>query len=69
MPAVRVRRSLAAMSRKTVTGAGVITTAVLVLLFGNQAVTEWVSNHAHIDDKNRATASPGDWFLNQRTWP
>lgn len=50
------------MSRRTITGAGVIATAALVLLFGNQAVTEWVARHT----------DPGSlwgWFLRQLTWP
>jgi hypothetical protein len=50
------------MSRRTVTGAGVIVTAVLVLLFGNQAVTEWVSRHTN-------GANLWGWFLRELTWP
>jgi len=55
-------RTLSLMSRRTVTGAGVITTALLVLLFGNQAVTEWVHNHTN-------GANLWGWFLRQLTWP
>jgi hypothetical protein len=50
------------MSRRTVTGAGVIATAALVLLFGNQAVTEWVNNHTKGDNL-------WGWFLRALTWP
>ena len=51
------------MSRtRTVTGAGVLATAVLVLLFGNQAVTEWVSRHTSADNV-------WGWFLRQLSWP
>ena len=51
------------MSRtRTITGAGAIATAALVLLFGNQAVTEWVARHANTD-------SLWDWFLHRLTWP
>ena len=51
------------MSR-TRTVSGVIATAALVLLFGNQAVTEWVANH--YPDANSSVWS---WFLHQLTWP
>jgi hypothetical protein len=52
------------MSRtRTVTGAGVIATVVLVLLFGNQAITEWVNRHYP-----RQTDF-WSWFLHQLTWP
>jgi hypothetical protein len=47
---------------RTLTGAGVLATAVLVLAFGNQAVTEWVSRHTHAD-------TVWGWFLRQLTWP
>jgi hypothetical protein len=47
---------------RTVTGAGVIATAVLVLLFGNQAVTEWVANHT-------SASNVGGWFLRVLSWP
>jgi hypothetical protein len=51
------------MSRtRTVTGVGVIATAALVLLFGNQAVTEWVA--AHTD-----AGTVWGWFLRVLTWP
>jgi hypothetical protein len=51
------------MSRtRTVTGAGVIATAALVLLFGNQAVTEWVARHTNPD-------SLWGWFMRKLTWP
>jgi hypothetical protein len=49
------------MSR-TRTVSGVITTAALVLLFGNQAVTEWVARHTD-------PGSVWGWFLRQLTWP
>jgi len=49
------------MSR-TRTVSGVITTAVLVLLFGNQAVTEWVSRHTKAD-------TLWGWFLRWLSWP
>jgi hypothetical protein len=47
---------------RTVTGIGVIATAVLVLLFGNQAVVEWVSNHTTAN-------TVWGWFLRVLTWP
>jgi hypothetical protein len=47
---------------RTVTGAGVIATAALVLIFGNQAFTDWVHNHT------RANSAWG-WFLRVLTWP
>jgi hypothetical protein len=51
------------MSRtRTVTGAGVIATAALVLLFGNQAVTEWIAGHTSND-------SVWGWFLRKLSWP
>jgi hypothetical protein len=51
------------MSRtRTVTGIGVIATTALVLLFGNQAVTEWISNHT------KGTSVVG-WFLRVLSWP
>jgi hypothetical protein len=49
------------MSR-TRTVSGVITTAALVLLFGNQAVTEWVGRHTKAD-------TLWGWFLRQLSWP
>jgi len=47
---------------RTLTGAGVLATALLVLAFGNQAVTEWVARHTHAD-------TVWGWFLRQLTWP
>jgi hypothetical protein len=47
---------------KTPVGAGVIATAALVILFGNQAVTEWVQNHT-------SAGNFGGWFMRQLTWP
>src|SRR5215510_13846916 len=47
---------------RTVTSAGVIATAALVLLFGNQAVTEWIGNHTKAD-------SVWGWFLRMLSWP
>jgi len=47
---------------RTVTGAGVIATVALVLLFGNQAVTEWIANHTRAD-------SVWGWFLRTLAWP
>ena len=55
-------RTVSVMSRRTVTGAGVIATALLVLLFGNQAVTEWVNHHTN-------GANLWGWFLRTLTWP
>lgn len=49
------------MSR-TRTVSGVITTAALVLLFGNQAVTEWVPRHTN-------PSTIWGWFLRWLTWP
>jgi hypothetical protein len=51
------------MSRtRTVAGAGVIATAALVLLFGNQAVTEWVAAHTKAE-------TVWGWFLRALSWP
>jgi hypothetical protein len=47
---------------RTVTGVGIVATAALVLLFGNQAVVEWVDKHT-----NPTTA--WGWFLRVLTWP
>jgi hypothetical protein len=47
---------------RTVTGAGVIATAALVILFGNQAVTEWIADHTRSD-------TVWGWFLRQLSWP
>ena len=49
------------MSR-TRTVSGVITTAALVLLFGNQAVTEWIPRHTNPN-------TVWGWFLRWLTWP
>jgi hypothetical protein len=51
------------MSRtRTITGAGVLATAALVLLFGNQAVTEWIARHTRPD-------TVWGWFLRVLSWP
>ena len=51
------------MSRsRTVAGVGVIATTVLVLLFGNQAVTEWIPRHTDAD-------TAWGWFLRTLSWP
>ncbi|TMM36134.1 MAG: hypothetical protein E6F99_17020 [Actinobacteria bacterium] len=47
---------------RTATGAGVFATALLVLLFGNQAFTEWVVRHT---DGNTVWG----WFLRTLSWP
>ena len=47
---------------RTVAGAGTIGTALLVLLFGNQAVVEWVGRHSQPDEAL-------GWFLRVLTWP
>ena len=47
---------------RTVTGAGVIATAALVLLFGNQAVAEWIPRHTSED-------TVWGWFLRTLSWP
>src|SRR5689334_17211660 len=47
---------------RTVTGAGIIATTALVLLFGNQPFVEWVHNHA-------SASSAWGWFLRLLTWP
>ncbi|WP_144125132.1 hypothetical protein [Catellatospora sichuanensis] len=47
---------------RTVTGAGIIATVALVLLFGNQPFVEWVSRHTSSD-------SAWGWFLRVLTWP
>jgi hypothetical protein len=58
-----IDRTVSAMARtRTVTGAGVLATAALVLLFGNQAVSEWVLNHTRPNDVV-------GWFLRWLTWP
>lgn len=48
-------------SARTSTGAGIITTTVLVLLFGNQAFAEWVDRHAH--------DNTWGFFLRTLAWP
>jgi hypothetical protein len=54
------------MSRtRTVTGAGVIATVALILIFGNQAVTEWVNRHY----PNPNNESFFGWLMHQLTWP
>ena len=50
------------MKTRTVAGAGILATALLVLLFGNQAVTEWVDRHT-------TTNNLWGWFLDKLTWP
>lgn len=53
------------MSRsRTLVGAGVIATVVLVLVFGNQAVTEWVNRHYP-----NPNSDGWSWFLHKLTWP
>lgn len=47
---------------KTVAGIGVLATTVLVLLFGNQAVTEWIPRHTDGD-------TVWGWFLRTLSWP
>ena len=47
---------------RAATGAGVIATALLVALFGNQAFTGWVARH--IDDY-----TIWGWFLHTLSWP
>lgn len=48
---------------RTVAGAGTLATAVLVLAFGNQPMTEWVARHT------TDNGSAWNWFLNTLTWP
>jgi hypothetical protein len=51
------------MSRsRTVASVGVIATTVLVLLFGNQAVTEWIPRHTN-------DGTVWGWFLRTLSWP
>src|SRR5689334_9928942 len=47
---------------RTATGAGVLATLLLVLLFGNQIFTEWVDRHSN-------AATVWGWFLRLLTWP
>lgn len=48
---------------RTVAGAGTLATAALVLLFGNQPMTEWVERHTS------ANGNAWDWFLRVLIWP
>lgn len=50
------------MSRRTLVGAGVLATALLVLIFGNQAATDWIAN------RTKPTSIWG-WFLRILAWP
>ncbi|GAA1523504.1 hypothetical protein GCM10009827_044870 [Dactylosporangium maewongense] len=47
---------------RTATGAGVLATLLLVLLFGNQIFSEWADRHAD-------TNTVWGWFLHLLTWP
>src|SRR5215813_4862736 len=47
---------------RTVAGAGTITTAALVLIFGNQIVTEWIDRHSK-------EGTVWGWFLRVLSWP
>ncbi|MBB5873731.1 hypothetical protein F4553_007165 [Allocatelliglobosispora scoriae] len=47
---------------RTVTGAGIVATTALVLIFGNQAFVEWVGNHT-------SGNSAWGWFLRVLAWP
>src|SRR4051794_36499078 len=47
---------------RTATGAGVVATVILVLAFGNQAMTEWVQNHTR-------PSTVWGWFMRMLTWP
>lgn len=47
---------------RTVAGAGVVAATVLVLIFGNQAFTEWVANHTR-------PSTVWGWFLRILSWP
>lgn len=47
---------------RTASAAGVIATLLLVLIFGNQAFTEWVTRHTHGD-------TVWGWFLRILCWP
>jgi hypothetical protein len=47
---------------RTRTVTGIVATAALVILFGNQAVVEWVDNHTSAN-------SVWGWFLRVLTWP
>src|SRR5688572_23760209 len=55
--------TVSTMSRtRTVAGAGTLATVALVLLFGNQAVAEWIHNHTSSDNA-------WGWFLRTLAWP
>lgn len=47
---------------RTAPAAGVLATLLLVLIFGNQAFTEWVTRHTHAD-------TVWGWFLRVLSWP
>lgn len=47
---------------RTATGAGVIATLLLVLIFGNQIFTEWVDRHTDV-------STVRGWFLRTLSWP
>lgn len=47
---------------RTATGAGVLATLLLVLIFGNQIFAEWVDRHAD-------TTTVWGWFLKLLSWP
>jgi hypothetical protein len=47
---------------RTATGAGVLATLILVLAFGNQAFTEWVTRHTD-------AGTVWGWFLRLLSWP
>jgi hypothetical protein len=47
---------------RTVASAGVLATTALVLIFGNQAFTEWADKHTKAD-------TVWGWFLRTLTWP
>ncbi len=51
-----------AFRSRTATAAGVIATVLLVLIFGNQAFTEWVGRHTHAN-------TVWGWFLRVLCWP
>ncbi len=47
---------------RTVAGAGVLATAALVLIFGNQAFSKWADKHTRAD-------TVWGWFLRILAWP
>lgn len=47
---------------RTVTGAGIIATVALVLIFGNEAYTQWAAN-------NTSATTGWGWFLRLLGWP